>query len=1369
MGKSKNIIVRRGRKWWKKLLAYHVCGILICSAFSSGPVSAQDLEGSRGKASSSNALESFWEEENGKVQTATEPNASRQEANTKASQSNAVRAVNSLGDIWDSWSGKTSFEFLNGTQGDGSESRPFLIKNREQLMGLSELTAMGMTVPDAEGADYAGDYSGSCFALGGNIDMQGVDWIPIGFYRDSSEMPGEVKDAFQGDFDGNGYTIRNLKLNRLGNYDHIGLFGAINNSRVHDLTIIPNTEIKGNDRIGTASGYAVDSEIRNVTVKNAALNTSGIVGGIAGEISGTVIENAVCDNVLIDARAGKEVIYIGGIAGIASNALIADCSVATGTGNTARIQGTGFTGGIVGLQNSADIYNVHVNGTIGGYHSTAIGGITGNYVSGKLKVARFEGCIGNSQLGAMSREGAFIGTRQGAATNFNYIDDVAYLFTDSESKISANVCGSEIADDNDYTYAAHIGYWHIGDLHYTLVQGGTSKNMTEQYFYEELEDGILAVMDETDDNRYTTDHFAPNSAGRPVRGYLIIVNQIDTVANGQNFYDVALLEARGASQYSSVLDKSNRGAVAAGTVVCVNTSPNDTETEKFQMNGTPFYINAAGIKKDIVYSADSHCYTFRMPEEDIAVDGVYRKVAVSVDVEPEVYHFAVTQTRSGDRKNPVKTTEIRNKAGKLIARYINGLLEQGTEVQPVTIQAVIDANNDVSDTRVRWSIDDANLIRLAKNDDENADGYTAKSASITVNLHAGFFNEIISELERKQQEENYRYKIPNTIFGAGHQNGGVAILTAETRPSASFEGKPCTANCRVNVTFQILDHTLVAAQGAMLDKQTLEYTVTRRLTGSRTEPSESILVTAPQSLTAEFKPDYFSRDEVLWKTSDPAVIRINDEETSYKEVSVSACKDAKWIRDVIAADDGKKENDKYVRLTGNGERKACVMVDATDKLGNRATAECMVTVRFVTEDETRIIPESVKCNQQKTEYHLTYDKAGNIHSETTGKGGFERRLLTAEIYPDIEESESHRPFDRSVGWSSSDPEALSVDVDGNLTVIDGAPWILEALSKRPYQAVKTVDITAVTNDGMQADRCRVTLNFQANCIEADRENEVFPITLTLTGRHSAPVLTFSGQESRQLNAAIYSSNPDLNHIVWSSEDPSLVTVSQNGMADPVLLDENNELKALWIRELLSSGADRGIKNVRVNASTADGRMMDSILIELKFKVIDHTYSSGGSGGGSTGGMGTSTGVTPSGKTTGQTGASGAVTGTWTQTANGKWIFASDRTYANEWAYINNPYAAGNQPGASWFRFNEEGFMVTGWFTDQNGSIYYLNPVIDGTQGQMLTGWQMIDGIWYYFNPSSEGIMGELYTNTVVDGSYRVNEKGQYFASGILQN
>lgn len=81
--------------------------------------------------------------------------------------------------------------------------------------------------------------------------------------------------------------------------------------------------------------------------------------------------------------------------------------------------------------------------------------------------------------------------------------------------------------------------------------------------------------------------------------------------------------------------------------------------------------------------------------------------------------------------------------------------------------------------------------------------------AVTLNLNSRFFEDIITDLEGKQAEENYQYKIPNTIYGAGHQNGGVAILTAATRPSTSFEGKPCTANCRINVTFQIIDNTLV--------------------------------------------------------------------------------------------------------------------------------------------------------------------------------------------------------------------------------------------------------------------------------------------------------------------------------------------------------------------------------------------------------------------------------------------------------------------------------------------------------------------------------------------------------------------------------
>lgn len=71
-----------------------------------------------------------------------------------------------------------------------------------------------------------------------------------------------------------------------------------------------------------------------------------------------------------------ERIFVGG-AGRASESLIADCEVNTGDSLSARIQGGGYVGGIAGFQNSADIFNSHVMGTI-----TAGGGaqsIGGNY------------------------------------------------------------------------------------------------------------------------------------------------------------------------------------------------------------------------------------------------------------------------------------------------------------------------------------------------------------------------------------------------------------------------------------------------------------------------------------------------------------------------------------------------------------------------------------------------------------------------------------------------------------------------------------------------------------------------------------------------------------------------------------------------------------------------------------------------------------------------------------------------------------------------------------------------------------------------------------------------------------------------------
>lgn len=143
----------------------------------------------------------------------------------------------------------------------------------------------------------------------------------------------------------------------------------------------------------------------------------------------------------------------------------------------------------MGLQNGAALYNTYVNGTIGGSGSQNVGGLVGERISGDLKVGRFEGMIGQSGTGVAGHRGTFIGYRA-PANYFKYGDDIAYLFADTEAKIANNVCGSGISDDNQYTYAAHIGYSHAKDNFFTLVSGGVTRDVDERYFYEELEQGF---------------------------------------------------------------------------------------------------------------------------------------------------------------------------------------------------------------------------------------------------------------------------------------------------------------------------------------------------------------------------------------------------------------------------------------------------------------------------------------------------------------------------------------------------------------------------------------------------------------------------------------------------------------------------------------------------------------------------------------------------------------------------------------------------------------------------------------------------------------------------------------------------------------
>ncbi|WP_338554723.1 Ig-like domain-containing protein [Paenibacillus sp. KS-LC4] len=111
---------------------------------------------------------------------------------------------------------------------------------------------------------------------------------------------------------------------------------------------------------------------------------------------------------------------------------------------------------------------------------------------------------------------------------------------------------------------------------------------------------------------------------------------------------------------------------------------------------------------------------------------------------------------------------------------------------------------------------------------------------------------------------------------------------------------------------------------------------------------------------------------------------------------------------------------------------------------------------------------------------------------------------------------------KKVTWTSSDPSVATVDEDGVVTPLTAG----------------TVTITATTEDGGQMATSSVTIN------EADvlvTGVTVSPATLTLTAGGNAGTVT----------AVVSPSNATNKKVTWTSSDPSVATVDEDGVVTPL--------------------------------------------------------------------------------------------------------------------------------------------------------------------------------------------------------------------------
>ena len=263
-----------------------------------------------------------------------------------------------------------------GVTGKGTEAEPFILKTADHLAWFRDYVNVGKTSACAKIADdvEAIDMSSVCHEADAEKQVAEFSWTPIGNSK-----------KYQGTFDGNGKTIRNLYINSTIRYK--GFFGYAADCRIKNITF-DNAKVKGNDNCSTGilAGYAGSCVIENIkTTESCSVEGKEETGGIAGSANGNISN---CENHAIVNGLNS----VGGIVGICfdSENSITSCA------NYGEITGTeDFVGGIIGyfgegsLQNSANNGNISGNARVGnliGYANICninnvlgIGNITANH------------------------------------------------------------------------------------------------------------------------------------------------------------------------------------------------------------------------------------------------------------------------------------------------------------------------------------------------------------------------------------------------------------------------------------------------------------------------------------------------------------------------------------------------------------------------------------------------------------------------------------------------------------------------------------------------------------------------------------------------------------------------------------------------------------------------------------------------------------------------------------------------------------------------------------------------------------------------------------------------------------------------------
>ena len=192
--------------------------------------------------------------------------------------------------------------------------------------------ALGMGCPSAgctgyeltANLDFDTNSSGDA-DVGDTYWNAGAGWAPIG----------EAGDPFTADFEGEGYTVANLFIDR-DTEDGVGLFGEIggrDTSVIRGVGLV-GVDVTGSDGVGSLLGHGVYATVID-SYATGRVSGQDEVGGLVGRTWGRVLRSYAAVNV-----SGADA--VGGLVG---HQILNDLDSSYATGN---VEGTDAVGGLVG-------------------------------------------------------------------------------------------------------------------------------------------------------------------------------------------------------------------------------------------------------------------------------------------------------------------------------------------------------------------------------------------------------------------------------------------------------------------------------------------------------------------------------------------------------------------------------------------------------------------------------------------------------------------------------------------------------------------------------------------------------------------------------------------------------------------------------------------------------------------------------------------------------------------------------------------------------------------------------------------------------------------------------------------------------------